>query len=138
MTDVLSEIHEESGESSKINVVTSEIEEKDVAIQMLAVFIDECGAGYAPWIEQTGTILLGLLQYGANDDIRDSTASALPGLCKSAKLAGAQQEPFFAMCKNFNQAIFKATQTETVPEVMIAQLGAMKDIIDEAGPGLFN
>jgi hypothetical protein len=42
------------------------------------------------------------------------------------------------MCKNFNQAIFKATQTETVPEVMIAQLGAMKDIIDEAGPGLFN
>jgi hypothetical protein len=90
MTDVLSEMHGESGESTKINLVTSEIEEKDVAIQMLAVFIDECGAGYAPWIEQTGTILLGLLQYGANEDIRDSTASALPGLCKSAKLAGAQ------------------------------------------------
>jgi hypothetical protein len=31
MTDVLAEIHEE-GSSSKINVVTSEIEEKDVAI----------------------------------------------------------------------------------------------------------
>jgi hypothetical protein len=89
MTDVLSEIHGD-GETNKINLVTSEIEEKDVAIQMLAVFIDECGAGYAPWIEQTGTILLGLLEYNANDDIRDSTASALPGLCKSAKLAGAQ------------------------------------------------
>lgn len=42
------------------------------------------------------------------------------------------------MCKNFSQAIFKATQSETIPEVMISQLGAMKDIIDEAGPGLFN
>jgi hypothetical protein len=42
------------------------------------------------------------------------------------------------MCKNFNQAIFKATQSETVPEVMVSQLSAMKDIIDEAGTGLFN
>lgn len=138
MTDVLAELNEDGESGAKVNIHTDEVEEKDVAIQMLAVFIDECGAGYAPYIEQTGPLLLGLLEYNANEDIRDSTASCLPGLCRAAKLGGAQQEPFFAMCKNFNQAIFKATQSETVPEVMASQLSAMKEIIDEAGNGLFN
>jgi len=89
MEDVMSELNEEGSGAAKLNIHTDEVEEKDVAIQMLAVFIDECGKGYAPYIEQTGPLLLGLLEYNANDDIRDSTASCLPGLCKAAKEAGA-------------------------------------------------
>ena len=34
-----------------IQISTDEIEEKDVAIQMLAVFIDELGGGFAPYVE---------------------------------------------------------------------------------------
>lgn len=85
IVDVLSEVHTEEGKDSKINLHTDELEEKDVAIQMLSVFIDECGAGFAPYIEKTSEILLAMLEYSANDDIRDSTASTLPGLCKCAK-----------------------------------------------------
>lgn len=54
LTDVLSELKGadgEDGEGRVANIVTDEIEEKDTAIQMLAVFIDECGSGFAPYVE---------------------------------------------------------------------------------------
>ena len=70
------------------NITTDEIEEKDVALQMLAVFIDELGGSFAQYIEQTSTILLKLTQYKANDSIRNSVASSFPGLVKCAKEAG--------------------------------------------------
>ena len=54
IVDVLHEVKPQEispDKLSKINITTDEIEEKDVAIQMLTVFIDECGAGFAPWVE---------------------------------------------------------------------------------------
>ena len=46
LTDVLNEIRPEEDGEKKLNVVTDEIEEKDVAIQMLSVFIDELGGAF--------------------------------------------------------------------------------------------
>lgn len=54
---------------------------------MIAVFIDELGAGFAEWVEPTSKILLSMIQYEANDSIRNSVAGALPGLIKSVKEA---------------------------------------------------
>lgn len=34
-----------------MNINTEEIEEKDEAIRMLGVFIDELGGGYFDWVE---------------------------------------------------------------------------------------
>ena len=56
---------------------------------MLAVFIEECGAGFAPYIEEASKILLGMLDYAGNDKIRSSATDAIPYLVKSAKSAGA-------------------------------------------------
>jgi hypothetical protein len=93
LVDVLKEVGTPGDEGAgKMNVVTDEIEEKDTAIQMLAVFIDECGAGFAPYVEETAKILVPMLNYAANDDIRASVAEALPGLIKAAKEAGLAQE----------------------------------------------
>ena len=50
LKDVLEEIRPE-GEKKKRNIMTDEIEEKDSAIQMLIVFIEELGAGFAPYID---------------------------------------------------------------------------------------
>ena len=54
---------------------------------MLAVFIDELGAGFANYVEQTTKILLNMISYEANDSIRNSVAGALPGLVKCMKEA---------------------------------------------------
>lgn len=89
IADVLSEIKpNQVGDKEKhININTDEIEEKDVAIQMLAVFVDELGAGFAEFVEPTSKILLSMIEYEANDNIRNSVAGALPGLLKCVKEA---------------------------------------------------
>jgi hypothetical protein len=43
LSDLLNEIRPDDAKDKATNIVTDEIEEKDVAIQMLAVFIDELG-----------------------------------------------------------------------------------------------
>ena len=41
LTDVLAEVTPSGESGTGLNVVTDELEEKDVALQMLSVFIDE-------------------------------------------------------------------------------------------------
>ena len=84
LTDVLKEIKTDGTEKG-VNIVTDEIEEKDVAIQMLAVFIDEVGVGCFDYIEPMSKVILSMTQFTANDSIRASCAQALPGLVKAMK-----------------------------------------------------
>lgn len=59
LTDVLKEVTPAaSGEEKKLNVVTDELEEKDVALQMLSVFIDEVPEVCYDYISQLSTLLM--------------------------------------------------------------------------------
>lgn len=69
-----------------MNVVTDELEEKDVALQMLSVFIDEVPEVCYDYIDQISKLLMAQTSYQANDSIRATSASSLPGLMKAAKL----------------------------------------------------
>lgn len=125
LVDVLNEVkpHETQAEKSKFSVTTDEIEEKDVAIQMLAVFIDELGAGFAEYVEPTSQILLPLLNYEANDSIRNSAAGALPGLIKCVKEAQpGNSAALVAMGKTYLEAIWKVVQIETDTDTLICQI----------------
>ena len=118
--DVLSEIKPTENAEKKVSITTDEIEEKDVAIQMLAVFIDELGGGFAEFVEPTSKILLSLISYEANDSIRNSVAGALPGLIKAVKEADPTNAVFIqSMGKVFLEAIWKAIQTETETDTLI-------------------
>lgn len=87
--DMLNEVkpQDTADKTNKININTDEMEEVDVAIQMLAVFIDELGAVYAPYVETTSKILLSKIDFESNDSIRNSVAGALPGLIKCIQAA---------------------------------------------------
>jgi hypothetical protein len=50
--DVLNEVKPDGKGDKKANIMTDEIEEKDTAIQMLIVFVEELGAGCAAYIPQ--------------------------------------------------------------------------------------
>jgi importin-5 len=112
LIDVLSEVKPvdaKDGDKHKISITTDEIEEKDVAIQMIAVFIDELGSGFAEYVEPTSKILLSMIQYEANDSIRNSVAGALPGLIKSVKEADPGNSLMLQnMGKVYLEAIWKA------------------------------
>jgi hypothetical protein len=141
IVDVLSEVkpaanNEEKGKHMNIN--TDEIEEKDVAIQMLGVFIDELGAAYAPYVNPTSKILLAMIDYEANDSIRNSVAGALPGLIKCVKTAGGTILDLQNMSRVFLDALWKAILKETETDTLICQVQAAKEIIDEVGEGIFS
>jgi len=139
LVDVLSEVKPVEEGEKKVSITTDEIEEKDVAIQMLAVFIDELGGGFAEFVEPTSKILLSLISYEANDSIRNSVAGALPGLIKAVKEADPTNLLLVQnMGKVYLEAIWKAVQTETETDTLICQIQAIKEIIDEAGNGLLN
>lgn len=139
IADVLSEIKPDAtaDKEKRININTDEIEEKDVAIQMLAVFIDELGSVFAPYVEHASKILLAMIDYEANDSIRNSVAGALPGLIKCVKGADpnavAQIQNF---ARVFLENLWKAINKETETDCLICQVQAAKEIIDEVGEGL--
>jgi hypothetical protein len=93
-------------------VNTEEIDEKDTAIQMLSVFIEECGAGFAPYIEEATAIITAMLDFGPNGLIRSSAAGALPHMVKSAKAANIDQTSLFNMCKKYVTDLSKAIAVE--------------------------
>lgn len=119
-----------------MGVVTDEIEEKDVALQMLSVFIDEVPDKIFDHVEQLSTLLLSLTTYTANDSIRQNSCTALPGLMKAAKGRNLPAEQLHAMAKTFNANIYKAMQAEYDTDTLIVQVQSFKDVIDAAGPGL--
>lgn len=137
MTDVLQEIKpdKDKEDDKNLNVVTDEIDEKDVAIQMLAVFIDEVKEAYIDWVDQTATVLLSLTDFDANDSIRASAAECLPGLIRCVKGVHGINQNLYNMGKVFTQNLAKAMQSETETDSLIAQVNAFKDIIDEIGKG---
>jgi hypothetical protein len=133
IADILSEV-QASGKKDKGSLSTSEIEEKNVAIQMLAVFIDELGAAFVDYIEPTTRIILPLVGYTVNESIRNTTAGALSGLIKCAKQGYPDNsEMHLAMAANFLDALWNAIKVETETETLICQTQAIKDIIEVLG-----
>lgn len=121
LADVLAETKGTEGEgeeAGKINVVTDEIEEKTTAIDMLSVFIEQTGMAFTPYIDGTTQILLPMLDYSANTDIRESVVGALALLVKAAKYK--DQNYVLGMSKTFILEIFKTSKKEQSTEVLQA------------------
>ena len=85
--DVLNELKADDDKKVKINLNTDEIEDKDTAIQMLCVFIEELGTGFSKYAAQTGDILVAMIGFGASNSIRNSAVQGLPPLFKLCKSA---------------------------------------------------
>lgn len=114
LSDMIAEIKPatKEGEEKQLNVVTDEIEEKNVAIEMLSVFIDELGSAFAPYVDAASKIILNLTQYQANDSIRQTCASALPGLIKCAKEVYGLNPEIQMIARNFNSNLMEAIKNE--------------------------
>jgi hypothetical protein len=100
--------------------MNDDIEEKDSAIQMLIVFVEELGGGCGPYIEQISKILLSLTTFSASDNIRNSAAGALPALIKCAKIAFPDQvADMQAAAKSYSNNIIEAMESETETDCLI-------------------
>lgn len=90
---------------------------------MLSVFIDELGAAFAPYYDHTSKILLAMIDYEANDSIRNSVAGALPGLIKCVKSADPTNTVVIMnISKVYLEALWKAIKKETETDTLICQV----------------
>lgn len=136
--DVLNELKpDDDKKQTKINLNTDEIEDKDTAIQMLCVFIEELGEGFGTYAAQTGDILSGMIGFGASNSIRTSAVQGLPGLFKLCKKAQPDHVTGWQeMAKQYCNKILEAMDMETETECLLGQTEAIKEIMEEAGENL--
>lgn len=137
--DMLKEIRTEDkdGNSKKININSDELEDKDTAIQMLVVFVEELGSGFAKYIEQTSQILLSMTKFSSSANIRNSCVGGLPSLIKAAKDAQPDNSAaIHTLAKMFCNNVLEAMDMESETECLTNQTEAVKEIMEAAGNNL--
>lgn len=134
---VLSEIKPEGKDGEKkASIMTDAIEEKDTAIQMLIVFVEELEGACFPYLDQISEIMVGLTQFDSSDNIRNDAAGALPSLLKCAKAANQDISVIHELAKKFSNNLVQAMESETETDCLIQQSQALKEIIETAGQNL--
>jgi len=117
-----------------VGLVTGEVEDKNVGIQMLTVFIEELEEGFAPFIQQTSELFVSMINYEGSEDIRNSIAQSLATMLKCLKKGFPNDaEMHLKYAQGYIQAIFNAMKTEHLTDTMVYQVIALKDIINTQG-----
>lgn len=77
-----------SDSKKKISVTTSDLEDKEVALQTLLSMIEVLKGAYSPYIDRTASIIFPLISYQVNESIRSAAASICASLVVSFKESG--------------------------------------------------
>ncbi len=116
-----------------ISIKTAEMEEKNVGIQMLTVFIDELEEMFAPYIQQTSELFISLIDYTSCDDIRNSVANSLPTMLKCLKKTDPDVNNHNKYAEAYIQSLFQAISKERSTDTMIYQVLSCKEIVNTMG-----
>ena len=93
LSSALAQVNSDAaGEGKEKNVVTDEVEEKEAALQMLSVFIEEVPDVCYENGDKISNLLMSLTTYEANNGIRQSSAQCLSSLMQAAKKRGISKE----------------------------------------------
>lgn len=129
--EYLTETETASG-TKGVGVSSDEIEEKNIGIQMLCVFIDELEELYADYIEDTSKLFLSLLEYNFNVSVREATATSLATMLKAVKATNSDTKTL-EYAQMYIKALFEAMETESDTTVMQNQVAGIKGCIDVMG-----
>lgn len=115
--NVFNENNKNEDTDKKVNINTFDTEEAEVAINMLSVMMEELQEQFADYVEQTTHIILPLVNYSTNEDIRKSAAQCLPSLVICAK--SKSQDAAIKITRAFIQTLIKAVEGEYAPDVIV-------------------
>jgi len=119
----------------KFGIRTSMLEEKLKACNTLARFVEFLGAGFYPYIGQTAEIMIPLLKFMYDEDVRIAAASAMPELVRCAKLyaaANAGEDPAAAtqLADVILSNLVEVIPAEPDMDVQIALLEALQEVVE--------
>lgn len=126
----------------RVSLHTSMLEEKANACTMLCCYAYELKEGFFPYVEQVTQIMVPLLKFYFNEEVRTAAAQALPELLRSAaeamrKGVGGSQEFCTNMAKFMWPPLVDAIAKESDPEVVSTMLVSAEEVLVAAeGPAL--
>mmetsp|Transcript_11490 Transcript_11490/g.22578 ORF Transcript_11490/g.22578 Transcript_11490/m.22578 type:complete len:1098 (+) Transcript_11490:907-4200(+) len=128
----LQSMFKDEGKRAVLSITTSETEEIEVALQALLTIMDEVQEAYLDYVEPTMKVVMPLVNYEVNENIRASAASTLAALVQvmfnsSRSDAYAQA---LGMARISFELLWTAAQSESEHESLYAQLEAIKNLLE--------
>ncbi|CAL5227386.1 g10339 [Coccomyxa viridis] len=126
----------------KLSVRTSVLEEKATACTMLCCYADELKEGFYPYVEQVTGIMLPLLKFYFQEEVRQAAVQCIPDLLRSAYLAaqkgmqGADANYVRRMVDFIWGPLVEAIGKEPDTEVMSDMLEAVEEMVEMLEPAL--
>ena len=119
----------------KVSVSTSDTEDKVVALETLLTIVESMKGDYFPFVEKTIHLVLPLVNYTINEDIRAAAAGILAALLTTVRLSPDPEaiQKSSIMGKVFLNIIHPALVTEFEADTMVVQLQAVKSIVEVPG-----
>mmetsp|Transcript_21921 Transcript_21921/g.43521 ORF Transcript_21921/g.43521 Transcript_21921/m.43521 type:complete len:1087 (-) Transcript_21921:464-3724(-) len=116
---------------------TSALEEKTQACCILAGFCHDLGPAYYPYLPETVSILVPLMHFRFNDDLRTAAMTAAPDLVKCAVQAvGASAAPLHYLVdlfRNLLAELLKCCRTEVDLDILLVLVQTLQLCLDEMG-----
>ncbi len=124
----------DDGESFRFDLKTSLLEEKSTGCSMLCAFASDLKLAFFPYVDQTAKVLLPLVSYTFNEDVRSYSASAMPPLLISAVLAfkagQTSQEYVLGLFEAIIKEIVNAFKIEDDIRVLITLTQCLSELIE--------
>ena len=117
--------------TKKEDINTFETEEVEVALNMLSVLIDEMKENFSPYVEVATKLVLPLCNFTKNENIRTAASKCLPSLVSCVK--NKEPQKVSQIVRLFLNVLWNSASSEFEAEVIVDQITAMKDCLDEVG-----
>lgn len=116
----------------RLGIHTATLDSKCAAVENLAIYIATLGVAFMPYVEQTFATLLPLVHFNMHEGVQAGAAEALANLVKYQMTRDAQVA--IKLSGQSLDAMLEELGKERDPEVVIAMLDAMADILKMERP----
>ena len=113
------------------NFKTSDSEETEIAVQTIAVFLDNLGVDLLPYVNDIFNVLHLIIENTQNDEIRMEAIKCLPGLIKIYKKAGQDLTVFG---RHVNQTLWALMDKDHDPQNLSELAFTIQKAIKNMGP----
>lgn len=126
----------------RVSLHTSALEEKATACSMLCCFAYELKEGFCQYVEQVSNIMIPLLKFYFNEEVRIAAAQTLPELLRSyvegaAKGMGPTEDNCRKLAAEMWPHLVDSLAKEVDPDVIHVMLNSVEEIVDVSrGPML--
>lgn len=121
----------------KIQVNTAETQDYAASVSLLCTVIESFGEYYGPYLDHTEKVILPLLTFEVNDDIRMEAANTIPCLIEIYKKQGDINVLHF-QAKKYVSAVILAMEKENFNGCIACQIDAVGGLVEKVGMFLQN